>query len=371
MGDFLREEMGARGWSQADLAKIIGRSDRDVHALLSGKLPLKPETATLLGDAFGTSPEYWMNLETAYKAWHQSRDTRDAVSRKGRLYEVAPVRQMQKRGWIPVTENVDALERHVMAFYGVSRLEALKRQALPFAARMGDYSSRSASVCAWIARAKNLAQAVTVTRQLSPGSLSDCLARLRLLLAEAVETRHVPRVLAEHGIRFLIVEHLPHTRIDGACLWLNRDSPVVVLSMRYERLDWFWFTLLHELKHVAEKDGLETLGTVDNDLVGKEAVEHESKPPEERAADQFATQFLVPQDQIENFIARVRPLYSKDRIRTFAQRINVHPALVVGQLQFRKEIPYYHSREMLRDRVRRIVTTNSLTDGWDSGIPAL
>ena len=58
--DFLKEELDERGWSQADLAKIIGRSPKDVHTLVSGKVPLKPEMATLLGDAFGTGPEYWM-----------------------------------------------------------------------------------------------------------------------------------------------------------------------------------------------------------------------------------------------------------------------------------------------------------------------
>src|SRR3990170_4818323 len=124
IGDFLREEMDARGWNQADLARIIGRSDRDVHALISGKLALRPETATLLGDAFGTAPEYWMNLDTAYRAWKTSRDTRDAVSRKGRLYELAPVREMQKRGWIPVTEDIDTLERHVFEFFQVDGVEA-------------------------------------------------------------------------------------------------------------------------------------------------------------------------------------------------------------------------------------------------------
>ena len=81
--DFLKEEMEARGWSQADLAQIVGKSPRDIHALVNGKVALKPEMATLLGDAFGTGPEYWMNLETSYRAWLTSRATRETVSRHG------------------------------------------------------------------------------------------------------------------------------------------------------------------------------------------------------------------------------------------------------------------------------------------------
>lgn len=364
VGDFLKEEMDARGWNQADLAKIIGRSDRDVHALISGKLALRPETATLLGDAFGTAPEYWMNLDTAYRAWKTSRDARNAVSRKGQLYELAPVREMQKRGWIPVTEDIDVLERHVFEFFRVDGRDSL-RSRLPFAARAGvEVPTDNAAVRAWVARARNLAASVMVTRRFSDASFADCLARLRLLLTEPIEARHVPRVLAEHGIRLVVVEHLPKSRIDGACLWLDGNSPVVALSMRYERMDWFWFTLLHELKHVAARDGQDVGAIADDNLVGKDAQDSKTKPEHEQAADRFAADFLVPHGEMENFAARVRPLFSKDRIRSFAKRMSVHPSLVVGQLQFRGEIPYYHSREMLKDKIRRIVTANALTDGW-------
>ena len=65
LAEFIKEEMDARGWNQIDLANVIGRSPKDVHSLLAGKVAFKPDVATLLGDAFGTGPEYWMNLETA------------------------------------------------------------------------------------------------------------------------------------------------------------------------------------------------------------------------------------------------------------------------------------------------------------------
>jgi len=71
-----------------------------------------------------------------------------------------------------------------------------------------------------------------------------------------VEARKVPRILAEHGIRFLIVESLPSAKIDGVCFWLNDVSPVVALSMRFDRIDNFWFVLRHELEHVVQRHGL-------------------------------------------------------------------------------------------------------------------
>jgi HTH-type transcriptional regulator/antitoxin HigA len=46
----------------------------------------------------------------------------------------------------------------------------------------------------------------------------------------------------------------------------------------------------------------------------------------------------------------------------------VHPGLVVGQLQFRDEIPYTHFHKYLV-KVREIITRTAVTDGWGSSPP--
>jgi HTH-type transcriptional regulator/antitoxin HigA len=83
----------------------------------------------------------------------------------------------------------------------------------------------------------------------------------------------------------------------------------------------------------------------------------------ETRADREAANMLIPRAQLDSFIARVGPLYSKDRINRFANRIGIHPGIIVGQLQYRKEIPYSANREMLVP-VREIVIGEALTDGW-------
>lgn len=65
-GVFLEEELEARGWTCSDLADIMGRSARDISLIINGERGISPETAIGLGEAFGTSSEYWMNLETSY-----------------------------------------------------------------------------------------------------------------------------------------------------------------------------------------------------------------------------------------------------------------------------------------------------------------
>jgi HTH-type transcriptional regulator/antitoxin HigA len=187
-------------------------------------------------------------------------------------------------------------------------------------------------------------------------------------MSDAEEIRHVPRVLAECGIRFLILEHLPQTRIDGACLWLDDQRPVIALSMRYDRLDYFWFTLLHELGHVSRKDGLTFALCPDVDLVGEKAALTSVKHEIEQMADMFASEHTIRQSEMDNFIVRVKPLFSKVKIQGFAIRQGVHPALVIGQLQHKGAIHWSHSRELLV-KVRDIITSSALTDGWGQVLP--
>jgi len=66
-GEFIRDELEARGWTQAKFAKIIGRPLQNVNEVINGKRRITPETAVLIAAAFGTSPDVWLNLENAYR----------------------------------------------------------------------------------------------------------------------------------------------------------------------------------------------------------------------------------------------------------------------------------------------------------------
>ena len=68
-GDFVREELEARGWTQGDLARIIGRPLQVVNQLINGRKQLTAPMAMALGEAFGTGPEFWINLEGLYRLW--------------------------------------------------------------------------------------------------------------------------------------------------------------------------------------------------------------------------------------------------------------------------------------------------------------
>src|SRR5262245_39928137 len=117
-GEILREELEERGWSQTDLAEILGRPAKLVNEIVAGKRAITPETARGLAEALGTSAELWMNLESQYQL-HRAPRSDDAISRRAKLFEVAPIKEMQRRRWIAETKDVAALEESLCEFFDV------------------------------------------------------------------------------------------------------------------------------------------------------------------------------------------------------------------------------------------------------------
>jgi HTH-type transcriptional regulator/antitoxin HigA len=360
-GDFLREELEERGWSQADLAEILGRPSAAVNEVIRGRRRITPDTATGLAAALGTSPEFWMNLEAAYQLWQVRSIDADSVSQRAQLYAKVPVRDMVRRGWIEPSKNIKVLEGRVLDFLGVSSITEEPMVFQHAARKSSSYAAITPAQTAWLLRARQLAQTVQAGRY-STQSSDRALVRLRELLHAPQEVRHVSRILSEAGVRLVIVEPLSGGKIDGATFWLDKSAPVIALTMRYDRLDYYWFTLLHELSHV--RSGEEVL---DSEISMTRA--GTDKPEGERRADEFASRFLIEPQQMDNFIARVRPLYSTRRIEGFARTILVHPAIVVGQLQFREEVGWSSFRKLLVP-VRDMATASTIADGWGSVLPA-
>lgn len=365
-GEFLADELAARGWSQTDLAHILGRDVNLVNDIIRGKRGITPETAQGLADAMGTSARYWLNLDAIYRLSQIERS--DTVSRRARLFEIAPVKEMIKRQWIEDSDEIEVLENSVTEFLGIDSIE--DEVDFTHAARKSTFYDEppSSAQFAWLRRARKLALAVDA-RPFSSSNVTRLVEQLRLLMESPEEVRHVPRVLADFGVRILLLEHLAQTKIDGATFWLNHGSPVIVLSLRYDRIDHFWHTLMHEVAHVRYGDGLEDdRALLDIEMVADKTPLTIVRPDYEERADVFATNAIIPTVELEDFIRRVRPLYSGVRIQGFAKRMGVHAGIVVGQLQHRGEISYANLRRMLTP-VRRFVVASGLTDGWGEPLP--
>jgi HTH-type transcriptional regulator/antitoxin HigA len=132
------------------------------------------------------------------------------------------------------------------------------------------------------------------------------------------------------------------------------------MTLRYDRIDNFWFVLRHEIEHVLNRDGT----VVDTDLDRK----RENLSVQEQRANAAAADFCVPAEQMESFMAR-HPLYSEQKILAFAKYIGVHPGLVAGQL--RRRLDNYKIFTGLLEKIRHIIVPVSVVDGWGSALPTL
>lgn len=356
-GEFIKEELAARYWSQVELAEIIGRDPKVIHDLITGKRPIVPELAQLLGDALGTSAMYWMNLESSYRLWRSGAQRDDTTVRRARLYEIAPIKDMCKRHWIEPSADVAILENQVKALFGISNFaEPLCFSHVPRKSSSGISNSQ----IAWMCRARQIAKSLPAN-SFSAQSLDKALLLLKQILPDVTAIGRIPSILADAGIRFLIVEHLPHTRIDGVTFWLDDNSPVVALSLRYDRVDAWWYTLAHELAHGANRDGVDDAAVLDIDISGEQAMI--KKNTIEIEADKFASNFLVNEKELTNFTKSAGSHYSARKINEFASKVRVYPGIVVGQLQHHHVIPWSSHRSMLV-KIRDMVVSSAVTDGW-------
>lgn len=361
-GEMLRQLLDQRGWTQDELAAIAGKRRQTISDIVSGKSGVTADMAVILAAVFGNTAEEWLRWDGLYRLSITDADVSDAA-RRSRLYQLAPIREMQRRAWIRVTDDLNELESELKRFFGVGSFD--ESVAFPLAARGAvNFVGLTPSETAWCFRAKQLASAMQVA-PFTADALEQAESDLRTLAAYPKEARNVSNLLAEYGVRFVVVEPLSSARIDGAAFWLDESSPVIALSLRHDRIDAFWFTLMHEWTHIKNGDAL----SVDTDLIDPTIgiavmlVQNEA----EQRANAGAAASLIPQSEMDSFISRVGPLYSKERIIQFAHRVKIHPGIIVGQLQHRNEIGYSANREMLV-KVRATVVESTLTDGWNKTI---
>lgn len=352
-GKYIKDALKERGWTQIDLAFVMGRTVNEVNFILAGRKRLSPEIAQELAVVFGKSPDYWLSLENAYRL-SQTEYVDDALVRRSLVFSF-PIKDMQKRGWISDTLDVEQLEDELKRFFDVPDLSDDIQLTAAYK-RTDKESSLNKAEKTWVARAKQLAQAcpaATYDERNIPLLEKD----LRRFAAKSKAVHRVPELLTRYGIRFVVVEPIPRVRIDGAAFWLDESSPVIAMSIRFDNIGNFWFTLMHEVSHIKHKDAFSF-----DDL--------ESAPNDEAEvrANREAADALVPQDQLQAFIKAYSPRYSEAVINNLATRLQVHPGIIVGQLQHRKEIGFTAHRKLMA-KVRELATTIAFTDGWGHPMP--
>lgn len=367
-GQLIEALLAERGWTQRLLAIILDCEESRINRLVSGRTTIDAETAIHLGEVFELSAERFLDLQQAYDLAKARLVVRSNPGRATRAYLFGglPVPEMMKRGWLDADDirDVPKVEAALVKFFGVNVVDEI--EILPHAARKTDtFSEVTPAQMAWIYKVKQLANE-TLVKKYSPAAVRNAITRLSELLASPEEIRNVPRILAESGIRYIVVESLLSAKIDGACFWLNDFSPVIGMTLRYDRIDNFWFVLRHELEHVLKGHGRKAI-MLDAELEGERAGTSENISKEERIANEAAAEFCVPQKRIESFIARKAPFFYDRDVLGLANTLKIHPGLIAGQLQH-KTGKFNLLRQYLVN-IRHNILPNAMVDGWGNIAP--
>ncbi len=365
-GQLIAALLESRGWTKRSLALILDMGEGSLNKIISGQSRVSAGLALILEEVFDVEAKRFLELQHEYDLAKARIEAMPDPARAGRatIYGDLPVANMIERGWIVAdsmkdTENV---ERELCRFFKVNRLEDAEI-LVPHAAKKTQTSVEATpSQLAWLYRVKAIAEGMLVAPY-PPQSVEAAIAAIKPLRSHPEHMRRVPRILAEAGIRFVVVEGLRGGKIDGVCFWLNEKSPVIGMTLRFDRIDNFLFVLRHELEHVKNRDGMDGAAMLDIDI-GHDARVHLSPSVEqqEAIADAAASEFCVPAAMMDAFIRRKAPYFSERDLIGFARSLQVHPGLVAGQIQ-RRTNQYNKFRKHLVG-VREHVIPAAEVDGW-------
>lgn len=364
-GTFIEEELEARGWTQADLAYILGWDPSQLNKLIKGQTSITPDSAVALGDAFDMPAEFFLNLQKAYELQNAKRADPGVRTRATWLSKF-PVRDMIKRGWLEETE-ADLLDLQMMRFFDANRVEDIPLvgcEVFAHAAKKTSYDEITGTQLVWLHRVRKIAASASAPPY-SREKLLDALPDIRAHMMDTEDFGQIPALLLRCGVRVVFVQPLPGSKIDGVCTWLG-DQPVIGLSLLHDRPDNLCFVLRHEIEHVIQEDGKEAKFThVD---VFEPDRNLDDLPDEERRADAAAAEFLVPQEKLTSFMTRKGKWISETDVLAFAARHNIHPAIVIGQIQHRRhkagdERAFTFLRRYLT-KIHEYFMAWPLRDGW-------
>lgn len=317
---FRMEQLGLK---QKDLIPFIGSRSK-VSEVLSRRRPLSIAMIRQLHGGLGIPADILLREPAGSPV----------KTPEGIEWARFPLKEMLKRNWLDFQGAAGDARRQagdlITAWTAKLGTEAIQPALLRQHVRAGSKSDTYA-LAAWKIHVSLLAMEQPVSKY-QAGTVNHefvrDLTRLSYLDKGPVLVRDY---LRKSGIHFVLEPHLPHTHLDGAAFELPNGEPVIALTLRHDRLDNFWFTLCHELAHVAlHFDGEDaTIFFDDLDQTEIDTCEND--------ADRWAAEALLPADLWSSFIADGIP--SARKILDFAAKLRISPAIPAGRI--RKETGNY------------------------------
>lgn len=337
----IRFRMDQQGLKPKDLVPYFGSASK-VSEVLSGQRSLSLSMIRNLVNELGIPAEVLLQKPGAALPEDLSA-----------TFKRFPFAEMVKRQWFPgftgtlseAREQPEDLMRDFAKNLGLHFVKvALNRQHVRSGSQVDE-----AALTAWRIRVGNLAVRESLPPYRKGIITQDVLSELAHLSYFDEGPRLAREFLQKNGIHFVVERHLPKTFLDGGAFRLPDGAPLVALTLRYDRLDHFWFTLFHELAHVALHLDADRMDACFDDLGTADQEEFELE------ADQYASEALIPDKEWNKSGLAVD--YTAEKVLSFASQLRINPAIPAGRIRFKRK-NYKILRELVGNgSVRKLFAT--------------
>lgn len=338
-GDTILDLIEERGWTQSELAKRIGYTEKHISQLLNGKVPLTDEAALRLERVLGSNASFWLAREAKYREHSARLAAAQAQAGWGSWLDDLPLKELMACCVIPKVRNdakhKPALVDACLRFFGVASPDDWRAHygdmQLAFRRSRAEQSDIGA-ISAWLRLGEQKAEKADVPKY-DKARFEKSLKAIRKLTCEAPESfePQMHKLLFEAGVTLVLVPAIPRAHVSGVARWLGPTRPLIQLSLYGKTNDKFWFTFFHEAAHILlHANSQEEKKSVFLDDLSA----NHSEDPQEHEANQWAGDWLIPPQHA----AALPGLRSKAEVIDFARRLGIHPGILVGRLQHDKFI---------------------------------
>lgn len=346
-GYYVKEYLERQNMNQAELAKRLQISEKDVSKLVNGKKNLNEKLIDNLAIALGTSRELWENLDKKYKIVKRQIEEENKIERDKLIQKNMDYSFWKKLRVVKDTKDTSEQVKELRKFLRIVSLEVLKKdnflvQYKTAVKNIDDKNIINAN--AWVQTALNIGNIKSV-ESIDLNYLKSKLPDIRNMTVKdpQIFLPELRRIFKKSGVAFVLLPNLKNSGINGAVKWLGDDKVLLAMNNRRKYADTFWFALFHEIKHVFQQKKGHIIISGDNESVLNSKIDMLKL---ENEADKFAQEILIPSEEYNSFLKKED--FSSDSIEEFSRKINIQPGIVVGRLQRDKYIDYGSSLNKLK-----------------------
>lgn len=324
-GATVKEQLNDRGMSQKEFAARMDMSEKHISKLINGDVQLTPETAVRLEMVLGIPAKFWNHLEATYREKIIKAEAENAMDADVEMAKQFPYSEMAKFGWVPETREAKEKVVKLRKYFEVVELSLLGSEQITRIAcrRLAITEKSDLALMAWAQEAKIQARDIQ-TAPINIKRLISAMSEIRKMTV-LKPNEFCPKIkecLANCGVALVFLPHLKGSFLQGAS-FLDGNKIVVGLTARGKDADKFWFSLFHELAHIALGHVGQLNGTSEDD---------------ERTANKWSGDMLIASKDFETF--RRNRDYSERNVLRFAKAQGIAPGIVVGRMQLEGMIQY-------------------------------